>query len=93
MLPLNRNIKQSRTDRDSIRFRLSRLDYDLTIEATGFKTQKETYLMVDADAALKLDAVLTVGQHSENITVAEAASVEARSMMRESRASGSGEGA
>jgi hypothetical protein len=32
--------------------------YDLTIEATGFKTQKKTNLTVDTDAALKLDAVL-----------------------------------
>ncbi len=53
--------------------------YDLTIEATGFKTQKKTDLTVDTDAALKLDAVLTVGRHSENITVeGEAASVEAQ---------------
>ena len=52
--------------------------YDLTIEATGFKTQKKTNLTVDTDAALKLDVVLSVGQRSENITVvAEAATVEA----------------
>jgi hypothetical protein len=52
---------------------------DLTIEATGFKTQKKTYLTVDTDAALELHAGLTVGQPSENITVAaEAASVEAQ---------------
>ena len=53
--------------------------YDLTIEAAGFKTQKKTNLTVDTDAALKLDAVLTVGQHSESITVSgEGASVEAQ---------------
>ena len=53
--------------------------YDLTIEATGFKTQKKTNLTVDTDAALKLDVVLTVGRRSENIAVvAEAASVEAQ---------------
>src|ERR1700685_276903 len=52
--------------------------YDLAIEATGFKTQKKTNLTIDADAALKLDVVLSVGQRSENITVvAEAATVEA----------------
>jgi Carboxypeptidase regulatory-like domain len=52
--------------------------YDLTIEASGFKTQKKTNLTIDTDAALKLDVVLTVGQRSENITVvAEGASVEA----------------
>jgi Carboxypeptidase regulatory-like domain/TonB dependent receptor len=51
--------------------------YDLTIEATGFKTQEKTNLAVDTDAALKLDAVLTVAQHSENVTVvAESAAVE-----------------
>ncbi len=44
--------------------------YDLTIEATGFRTQKKTNLTVDTDAALKLDAVLEVGQQSETVTVA-----------------------
>jgi hypothetical protein len=44
--------------------------YDLTIEAAGFKTQKKTNLIVDTDSALKLDAILAVGQHSEEITVA-----------------------
>src|SRR5580658_10281870 len=53
--------------------------YEVTIEASGFKTQKKTNLTVDADAALKLDAVLTVDQRSESVTVvAEAASVEAQ---------------
>jgi hypothetical protein len=53
--------------------------YEVTIEASGFKTEKKTNLTVDTDAALKLDAVLTVGQHSENVTVvAEAALVEAQ---------------
>src|SRR6202522_2392221 len=52
--------------------------YDLTIEASGFKSQKKASLTVDTDAALKLDAVLTVGQHSENVmVVADSASVEA----------------
>jgi hypothetical protein len=52
--------------------------YDLTIEASGFKSQKKTSFTVDTDAALKLDAVLTVGQHSENVTVvADSAWVEA----------------
>jgi hypothetical protein len=53
--------------------------YDLTIEATGFKTQKKTNLTIDTDAAVKLDAVLTVGEHSEALTVvAEAAPIEAQ---------------
>src|SRR5580658_5482669 len=53
--------------------------YEVTIEASGFKTQKKTNLTIDADAALKLDAVLTVDQRLESVTVvAEAASVEAQ---------------
>jgi hypothetical protein len=51
--------------------------YDVTIEAAGFKTQKKTNLTVDTDAALKLDAVLTVGQHLETVSVvAEAAEAQ-----------------
>ena len=60
--------------------------YDLTIEATGFKTQKKTNLTVDTDAALKLDVVLSVGQRSENVTVvAEAASVAAQDVYKRQR--------
>ena len=43
--------------------------YDVTIEAAGFRTQKKTGLLIDTDAALKLDAVLTIGRHSEQIDV------------------------
>src|ERR1700733_15020339 len=53
--------------------------FDLTIEATGFKTQKKMNLTVDTDSALKLDVVLTVGQRSEIVAVvAKTASVEAQ---------------
>ena len=53
--------------------------YDMTIEADGFKTQQRTNLIVDTDAALKLDAALTIGQHSEHVTVdANGAGVEAQ---------------
>jgi hypothetical protein len=45
-------------------------DYDLTIEAAGFKTQKKTNLTVDTDAALKVNTVLELGKQSETITVA-----------------------
>jgi Carboxypeptidase regulatory-like domain len=45
-------------------------DYDMTIEAAGFKTQKRTNLIIDTDAALKLDAVLALGQQSETVIVA-----------------------
>ena len=44
--------------------------YDLMIEAAGFKTQKRTDLAVDTDAALKIDAMLELGQPSETVTVA-----------------------
>jgi hypothetical protein len=51
--------------------------YDLAIEATGFKTQEKTNLTVDTDAALKLDAVLAMGEQSETVTVtAEAADAQ-----------------
>jgi Carboxypeptidase regulatory-like domain len=52
--------------------------YNLTIEATGFKTEKKTNLTLDTDAALKLDAALALGQQSETVTVdSEAATMEA----------------
>ena len=43
--------------------------YDLTISATGFTTQRKTNLTVDTDAALRVDAVLSVGAHSDSVTV------------------------
>jgi Carboxypeptidase regulatory-like domain len=43
--------------------------YDLTIEATGFRTQTKTNLTVDADAALRLDADLALEQRSDSVTV------------------------
>jgi Carboxypeptidase regulatory-like domain/TonB dependent receptor len=44
--------------------------YEMTIEASGFKTQKKTGITVDTDAALKLDVGLQIGQQSETILVA-----------------------
>jgi hypothetical protein len=53
--------------------------YDLMITAVGFRSQKKTDLTVDTDAALKLDAMLEVGQQSEMVTVsATAAATEAQ---------------
>jgi hypothetical protein len=46
-------------------------EYALTIEAAGFRTQQKTRLGVDTDAALRIDAVLEVGQRSEAVTVTE----------------------
>jgi len=43
--------------------------YDVTFEATGFKPQKKTNLNIDTDAAVRVDAVLEVGQRSEEMTV------------------------
>ncbi|MGA2741903.1 MAG: carboxypeptidase regulatory-like domain-containing protein, partial [Bryobacteraceae bacterium] len=47
--------------------------YDLTIEATGFRTQQKTNLTVDTDAALQLDAVMQVGERTDTITVTDSA--------------------
>jgi outer membrane receptor protein involved in Fe transport len=43
--------------------------YEITIQATGFKPQKKTNLRIDADAALRVDAVLEVGDVSDAVTV------------------------
>ena len=43
--------------------------YEMTMEAAGFKPQKKTNLAIDADAALRVDAVLQVGEISDEVTV------------------------
>jgi hypothetical protein len=43
--------------------------YDVSIEAAGFKTQERSGLIVDTDTALKLDAILAIGDRSEQVTV------------------------
>lgn len=43
--------------------------YDLTIEASGFRTQRKTDLTIDVDAALTIKANLQVGAESETVTV------------------------
>ena len=43
--------------------------YDLKIKAAGFKTQRQTNLQIDTDAALKVDAVLELGRQFETVTV------------------------
>jgi hypothetical protein len=47
--------------------------YELTIEAAGFKTHKKTGLVVDADAAVRVDTSLEVGNKTETITVSASA--------------------
>jgi hypothetical protein len=46
--------------------------YDLRIESPGFVTQEKKNLIVDADAALRIDVVLSVGQRQEVVTVTAA---------------------
>jgi Carboxypeptidase regulatory-like domain/TonB dependent receptor len=45
--------------------------YEITVEAAGFKTQRKTNLIVDADAALRIDMTLEIGPKSDEVTVAE----------------------
>ena len=47
--------------------------YELTIESAGFKTYKKTGLVVDADAAVRVDAPLELGDKTETITVSATA--------------------
>ncbi|MGB7130452.1 MAG: carboxypeptidase regulatory-like domain-containing protein [Candidatus Sulfotelmatobacter sp.] len=43
--------------------------YDLTIEAAGFRTEGKSGLEIDTDSALALDAVLSLAQRTEAVTV------------------------
>jgi Carboxypeptidase regulatory-like domain len=43
--------------------------YELTIEAAGFKTQKKTGIVVDADASVRVNVSLEVGERNESVTV------------------------
>ncbi len=43
--------------------------YEITITAAGFKPQRKTGLTIDADAALRADAVLEIGERSDEVTV------------------------
>jgi len=47
--------------------------YDLVIQAPSFKTQNKTNLIVDTDAALRIDVTLQPGAPSENVTVSATA--------------------
>jgi hypothetical protein len=50
--------------------------YDLTISATGFATQRKINLAVDADAALRVDAALSVGTRLDSVTIASDTAVK-----------------
>ncbi len=43
--------------------------YDLQIEAPGFKSEKRTGLVIDADAVLRIDAILQLAEKTEEIVV------------------------
>src|SRR5215813_4808376 len=43
--------------------------YDIEIHANGFKTLRQTSLVLDANAALRVDATLQIGQAAEEVTV------------------------
>jgi hypothetical protein len=43
--------------------------YDLEIASPGFKQYRRTHVVLDANSALVIDAVLTVGERAETITV------------------------
>ena len=45
--------------------------YEITIETAGFKSQKKSNLTVDADAVLRVDAALEIGEQSAEVTVSE----------------------
>jgi len=47
--------------------------YDLTIEASGFQTQQRTGIVVDADAAVRVDVLLQVAARAEEVDVVVAA--------------------
>ncbi|MFY9977817.1 MAG: carboxypeptidase-like regulatory domain-containing protein, partial [Candidatus Sulfotelmatobacter sp.] len=54
--------------------------YNLVIKLAGFKTYQQNGLVIDANSALRVDAVLAVGSISEKIEVStEAAQVETQS--------------
>ena len=46
--------------------------YDLTIEAKGFQSQKKTGITIDADAAVRVDGILQLARQSQEMTVTEA---------------------
>ena len=45
--------------------------YNITIQKTGFEPYQRTGVIIDADSALTVDAVLTVGERTDIVTVAE----------------------
>jgi hypothetical protein len=47
--------------------------YDLMVDVAGFKPLKRIGLIIDTDSALKIDATLEMGEHTDEVTVSESA--------------------
>lgn len=54
--------------------------YDLAISASGFSPQRKTGLVIDADSALRVDAILVVGDQSRTVIVTTYAGVQVESV-------------
>ena len=47
--------------------------YDLNVDAGGFKPEKRTGIVVDTDSAIQVDISLTVAERREEVTVSDSA--------------------
>lgn len=54
--------------------------YDLTVIAAGFTSQKKTGLVIDTDAALKIDFTMQVGGDAQSVQVTSEAEVQIESV-------------
>jgi hypothetical protein len=55
-------------------------DYDVEVQQTGFKTYRQSAIHIDANAAIRVDVKLVLGEVSEHVTVSsEAVHVETQS--------------
>src|SRR6202047_3850421 len=55
-------------------------DYDVEVQQTGFKTYRQTAIHIDANAAIRVDVKLAIGEVSEKVLVtSEAVHVETQS--------------
>jgi hypothetical protein len=50
--------------------------YDLTISATGFSSQRKNNLTVDTDSAIRVDAILEIGERSDTVIVSSEAAAQ-----------------
>jgi len=50
--------------------------YDLTIIASGFSSERKTNLTVDTDSAIRVDAVLEIGERSDTVIVSSEAAAQ-----------------